>query len=170
MGKKKLTKAERRAVAMRNLQKAWGARGVKARKTPAKRKTTRRARETFGVAETKKKTTGKAPLTKEQRRSIAMKNLEKAWSSMGTPVAAPAPAARPAAAAAATRPPKAPKPKAKGRPSAKGMVPSGKYFAPQSNAVISIKRGFPKENPVLEWDAPTMGTAAVGALFGVVAA
>ncbi len=166
MAKKKLTKAERRAIAMRNLQKAWSARGVKAgtRSRGKAKAKPRRGREASEVAE--KKAPAKKGLSKEQRREIAMKNLEKAWQAMGTPAAAPA-------AAAAPKPPRAPKPKAtttRGKRSPKGMVPSGKYFAPQSNAVISIKRVFPKENPVVEWDATTMGVAALGCLFGVVGA
>lgn len=168
MAAKKLTKAQRRQIAMKNLRKAWAATGTKPKSSGRKSK----AREVsepagYAVGEKKKKSTGPKK-TPEELYQIRMANLRKAWSAMGTPVkpagAAPAPSAAPARAPrTAGTTTRAGKPKSKRRKTA----PAGRYMSPDTGAIIRIERVYPKENPVVLSTTNDMIGAGGGLLLGL---
>lgn len=170
MAAKKLTKAQRRQIAMKNLRKAWAATGQRPSATKAKPKSTRKAREVsepagFAVAE-KKKTGGKKK-TPEELYQIRMANLRKAWSAMGTPV-------KPAGAAPAAAPARAPRqPRTAGtttttkKKKARRSAPAGRYMSPDTGAIIRIERVYPKENPVVLATTTDMIGAGGGLLLGL---
>lgn len=178
-----LTKAQRREIAMRNLAKAHAAqgrgrgvkkskskgRGVKAREAhypgpgmvrepdPAKQ---RQAYERLAMAWAAQ---GRdpGPMVAKARSLGSTKAAPKVNKGGKTPKPASRPASKPAAKPARTRATAAaaPAPAAKGKKRRTARIPSGKFISPKTGTMISIRRVYPRKNPMIEF---TAATAAVG--------
>jgi len=183
-----MTKAQKRENALKNLRKAWKARGIKptfepkpkkkaTKRRPAKKGTKSKPAFVYEPAPKKKVTKSKA--TKTQLANLAKARAAKAakaakagrGSSRGTTMTAKQAAAYEAkhrkAAAAKKRAATKAKPKTSQRGKYRRDVPVGQYKGKKEGNVIEIKRVYSKSNP--DWSKPAVvGAAAGGVLLGVV--
>jgi len=182
-----MTKAQKRENALKNLRKAWKARGIKptfepkpkkkATKRPAKKGTKSKPAFVYEPAPKKKVTKSKA--TKAQLANLAKARAAKAAkatkagrgasraTSMTPKQAAAYEAKHRKAAAAKKRAATKAKPKSDNRGKYRRDVPVGKYKGQKEGNVIEIKRVYSKSNP--DWSKPAVvGAAAGGVLLGVI--